>query len=885
MLPSLAILVHLLTAMKAVSAGFWSARFDGPRDRDRPMPGLNCFLVVLVVLLTAGPAIGAKNSSPSVSLTSPPSGAAYTAPASIALAATASDPGGSVAKVEFFSGTTLLGTATTPPYSSTWSNVPPGSYALTAKATDNLGATKTSTAVTVTVSGPSIVIASPAEGAVTLYDRIDVTGTFQGGADTTVLVNNGAGSSVIATLAGNGFTASSVPLRIGANTLAVVAARRDGTSSSASVRVFKRLQPVVTIIAPDIHVAYQTPINLTLQADAASPGGTMSRVEYYRSNAGVLVGTATVSPYAYVWNNVPAGSHQLVAKAIDDLGNFGWSSPAPISVVGPNIPPTVSLTAPTGNATFTAPANINIQASASDLDGTVATVKFLQGGNVLAVTNTSPFQFTWANVGVGNYTLAASATDDRGGVGNSAPVTVSVTAPNRPPSVALVSPADGAAFSSTDVIQLLANASDPDGTVAKVEFFRGTTLLATATTAPYAGTWSNAPPGTHALTAKATDNLGMSASSAAATISVDSLALAITSPAEGGTIYGNDVVVTGTFSGAAPSGITVNGQGAVLGSGTFAATVPLAAGANAITVTAGTSSGTVSKSIAVTRATPTTTVTNFTSGQTVGDDNVTLRGTVRGPPNSALFVNGQLASVDANGSFFANNVGLAPGDNTLTLTLNTPDAASTQQTFNLRSTGAAPFTVEVSPDRGVAAPLSATLTLTNRGLAAYNRLELDVDGNGTVDYSESGPTTPVPQLAYTLTYSSPGTYPLTLTLRDTAGNVVYAATRVIHVGTASETGVKLRAVYTDMLDQLRAGNIDGAGNAITGTIRDRYRDAFMRLGTTLQQAIAGLGTVREATMTETYGDILVTRDKSDGTYAYHIHVIRDGDGIWRIDGM
>ena len=64
----------------------------------------------------------------------------FTAPATIAIAANASDPDGSVAKVEFFNGATKLGEDTTAPYSYDWTDVPVGSYSITARATDNLGA-------------------------------------------------------------------------------------------------------------------------------------------------------------------------------------------------------------------------------------------------------------------------------------------------------------------------------------------------------------------------------------------------------------------------------------------------------------------------------------------------------------------------------------------------------------------------------------------------------------------------------------------------------------------------------------------------------------------------------------------------------------------------
>jgi hypothetical protein len=93
------------------------------------------------------------NQPPTVSLTSPANGAVFTAPAKISLAATAADTDGSVARVEFFSGTTKLGEDTSAPYTLQWNAGPStaGTHTLTARATDNAGAPTTSTARTITV--------------------------------------------------------------------------------------------------------------------------------------------------------------------------------------------------------------------------------------------------------------------------------------------------------------------------------------------------------------------------------------------------------------------------------------------------------------------------------------------------------------------------------------------------------------------------------------------------------------------------------------------------------------------------------------------------------------------------------------------------------------
>lgn len=72
-------------------------------------------------------------------------------PAVITLTATATDPDGSISKVEFYNGSTKLGEITQSPFVLTWESVPQGSYRLIARAVDNLGAASDSAPTNVTV--------------------------------------------------------------------------------------------------------------------------------------------------------------------------------------------------------------------------------------------------------------------------------------------------------------------------------------------------------------------------------------------------------------------------------------------------------------------------------------------------------------------------------------------------------------------------------------------------------------------------------------------------------------------------------------------------------------------------------------------------------------
>lgn len=95
------------------------------------------------------------NIAPSVSLTSPVSGAAYSSGSPVSVSASASDQDGSVARVDFFANGTLIKTVSNSPFGFTWTTASPGGYVLVATAYDNAGASTSSTAVPISIVNSS----------------------------------------------------------------------------------------------------------------------------------------------------------------------------------------------------------------------------------------------------------------------------------------------------------------------------------------------------------------------------------------------------------------------------------------------------------------------------------------------------------------------------------------------------------------------------------------------------------------------------------------------------------------------------------------------------------------------------------------------------------
>jgi chitinase len=118
--------------------------------------------------------------------------------------------------------------------------------------------------------------------------------------------------------------------------------------------------------------------------------------------------------------------------------------------------------------------------------------------------------------------ITARAYDNDGAATTSQSVTVNVVpSPNNvPPTVTITSPKNNATVYRLFGTTIKANAADPDGTITKVEFYAGSTLLGTDTSTPYSFFWRPSSNGNQTLTAKAYDDDGAVTTSAPVTVRV-----------------------------------------------------------------------------------------------------------------------------------------------------------------------------------------------------------------------------------------------------------------------------------------------------------------------------------------------------------------------------
>src|SRR3954468_12579683 len=477
---------------------------------------------------TAGTA--STNVPPTVSLTGPANGATFTAPANITVAANAADSDGTISKVDFFSGNTLIGTATAAPFSITWTNVAQGNYSLTAVATDSGNATATSSPVSISVGAVPL----PSGWSATDIGAVGAAGgtSFSNGTFSVT----GAGADVWGTadalqyayrsMAGDGSIVARVTSiqAVNAWTKAGVMIRNSIAASSAQGFMLVASSAIKGVPfqrrTTDGNISVSTPGSQSTAPRWVKLVRSGNLITGYESPDGVtwtVVGSDTIALGSTALIGLGVSSHVAGTLATATFDNVTVTTAAP-----PNAPPAVSLTSPAAGATFTAPATITVGASATD-DGSVASVQFFAGATPIGTVTSAPYQFTWSNVPAGSYSLTAIATDNQGATTRSNAVSITVNAPpppNAPPTVSVTSPAAGATFTAPATINVTAAASD-DGTIANVRFFAGTTLLGTVTTAPYQVTWSNVAAGTYSLTAVATDNAGATTTSTAVSVTVN----------------------------------------------------------------------------------------------------------------------------------------------------------------------------------------------------------------------------------------------------------------------------------------------------------------------------------------------------------------------------
>lgn len=313
--------------------------------------------------------------------------------------------------------------------------------------------------------------------------------------------------------------------------------------------------PVVSLTAPATGSSFTAPASIAFAATATDSDGSIAKVEFFQG--AVSLGVDTTAPYTMTLNAIGAGNYSYYARATDNLGASSDSATVTVTVTNPNVPPTVSLTAPADGSSASAPATLTLAATAADTDGSIAKVEFYQGATKLGEDTSAPYQQVTGSLAAGTYEFSAKAFDNGGASTVSTVITITVVTPNQPPVVSITAPLDGTSFDDPATFILKATASDPNGTVTKVEFFKEGVLLGEDIVAPYEFTVSGLAIGAYDFVARATDNAGSSTDSTAVRLTVTHFNDAPTAAAQSPTTS-EETPITITLTGADPDGDVIS---------------------------------------------------------------------------------------------------------------------------------------------------------------------------------------------------------------------------------------------------------------------------------------------------------------------------------------
>jgi RHS repeat-associated protein len=283
-------------------------------------------------------------------------------------------------------------------------------------------------------------------------------------------------------------------------------------------RAFARPLCTVTIASPSDGQALVTPVNITITGTIVCDpvDGVMisdNGAGLFYIDVSQMSGSGFSYSFSKVWTNVPLGTHYLTASSTTESA----TSDAIVVTVLP--PATGSLSAspnpcniPSGGTTCTASISWSSNRKATGIWVTGLDNSNLQqfsgSGGALSGAQSA----TWISSGGARFHLRETATSPD-------LATVDVRG-NLPPNITLNAPANGSAFVAPANIAVSANASDPDGSIQRVEFWGNGVRVASVTSAPFQAAWSNVAAGSHTVRAIAYDNLGNSRWTSTSTITV-----------------------------------------------------------------------------------------------------------------------------------------------------------------------------------------------------------------------------------------------------------------------------------------------------------------------------------------------------------------------------
>ena len=454
---------------------------------------------------------------PNVEITAPSSGSSVPAGANLEILVAATDPDGQITTIEVFNGNEPLGSATPTGIAGQYRlNLTPsvadaGVFNLIARATDDRGNSTDSDVVTLGVvlgAVPQIEILSPAAGDEFFVDQpfeirariTDADGTIASATLTDIeffTTVEGVNNTITIISESLSFlndvmSESSTPdefvfiATINSPDVVglVITARDDSGNETQSAplqfTVTNGIVPDVAITAPLAGDSFTRGDIVTIDITSSDVDGSVAQVEVFNGTASLgLANVVSTGNYRLNYAANAVGTVNLSARSTDNLGNVGISNIETISIVSGDLP-TVTIDSPSSGTSVTSGKNVEILVTASDPDGQITAVEIYDGalriGFATPTGNLNEYRFIAPTFNpetnerlIGNFNLQARAVDDRGNVGFSEIVTLSVVL-GAVPQIEILSPLPGDSFFINQPFVIRARITDADGSITSATF-------------------------------------------------------------------------------------------------------------------------------------------------------------------------------------------------------------------------------------------------------------------------------------------------------------------------------------------------------------------------------------------------------------------------------